>query len=118
MDELAGFFDVQNFSAFIVPALGTRTVRHFFLVAIRTFRQRVPLQRVVGATVAGARFRMSTFRVCHGILFSLWARSTEPSRISLFQLFPDIFEGYPARILFHRRARTLSFVQVLSAMGA
>src|SRR5215510_5059746 len=117
MDELAGFFDVQNFSAFIVPALGTRTVRNFFLVAIRTFRQRVPLQRVVGAAVAGARFRMSTFRVCHEILFSLWARSAEPSRIS-FQLFPDIFESYPARILFHRRARTLSFVQVLSAMGA
>ena len=34
---LAGFLDVQNFTAFVVAALGAGAMRHLALVAIRTF---------------------------------------------------------------------------------
>jgi hypothetical protein len=68
--KLAGFFDVQNFTAFIVAALGTGAMRHLLFVTVWTFRQRVSLQCVVGATGAGALFGMSAFWVWHEILFS------------------------------------------------
>jgi len=38
MQELAGFFDFQNFTPLIIAAFGTGTMRHFALVAVGAFR--------------------------------------------------------------------------------
>jgi len=37
--QLAGFFHVEYFAAFIVPALWASAVRHFLLVAVGAFRK-------------------------------------------------------------------------------
>jgi len=39
MAVLAGFFDFQNFTAFIVAAFRARAVGHFALVAVGAFRK-------------------------------------------------------------------------------
>jgi hypothetical protein len=62
---LAGFLDVQNFTAFVVAALGAGSMRHFALVAVRTFREGMALERVMGAPASGTRFRVSTFWIGH-----------------------------------------------------
>jgi hypothetical protein len=36
--DLAGFFHVEYFAAFIVPALGAGAMRHFLFVAVGAFR--------------------------------------------------------------------------------
>jgi hypothetical protein len=46
--QLAGFFDVQDFASFIVSALGTGAMRHFFLVAVGALGQGMAFECVVG----------------------------------------------------------------------
>ena len=72
--RLAGFFDVQNFTALIVTALGAGAMRHLALVAVGALGERVAFQCVVRATSAGARFGVSPFWIWHdssGFLFNL-----------------------------------------------
>jgi hypothetical protein len=47
--ELAGFFDVEDFAALIVAALGAGAMRHLFFVTVGTFGKAGALQEVVGA---------------------------------------------------------------------
>ena len=69
--RLAGFFDVQNFAALVVSALGAGAVRHLALVTIGALGERVALESVVCAADAGASFRVSPFWIRHSIpLFS------------------------------------------------
>ncbi len=63
--KLAGFFDVQNFTALVVAALGAGAMRHLLLMAIGALRERVSLQGVVRTSGTGARLGMSAFRVWH-----------------------------------------------------
>jgi hypothetical protein len=49
MQELAGFFDVENFASFVVTALRASTVRHLLLVTVWALGKAVALQCVVGA---------------------------------------------------------------------
>jgi hypothetical protein len=37
VEKLAGFFDVHNFTAFVIAAFRTSTMRHLALVAIGAF---------------------------------------------------------------------------------
>jgi|SRR5271155_5432646 len=62
---LAGFLDVQNFAAFVVAALGAGTMRHLALVAIRTFREGMALERIMSTPASGAGFRVSPFWIWH-----------------------------------------------------
>jgi len=62
---LAGFLDVQNFATFVVTALRASPMRHLALVAIWTFRERMALERIVGAPAAGSRFGVPSFWIWH-----------------------------------------------------
>src|SRR5580698_2258556 len=62
---LAGFLDVQNFAAFVVAAFGASPMRHFALVAIRTFRERMAFERIMSAPATCACFRVSPFWIWH-----------------------------------------------------
>jgi hypothetical protein len=62
---LACLFDVQNFAALVVAALGTGAVRHLALVAVGALGKRVAFQCIMGATSACARFGVSPFRIWH-----------------------------------------------------
>lgn len=63
--DLAGFFDVQNFTALIVPTLRASAMGHLAFVTVRTLGERVGFQSIMGATGAGARFGVSPFRIRH-----------------------------------------------------
>jgi len=71
---LAGFLDFQNFAAFVVAALGASPMRHLALVAIRTFRECMTLERIMGAPASGARFGVSPFWIWHLDSFGLMWR--------------------------------------------
>jgi len=66
---LAGFFDVENFAAFIVSALGAGAMRHLLLVAVRALRKAVALESVVGAPGGSALLGVSSFWIRHGSKF-------------------------------------------------
>ena len=70
--RLAGFFDVQDFTALIVTALGAGAVRHLALVTVGALGERVAFQCIVGTTSAGARFGVSPFRIWHDSSGFLW----------------------------------------------
>ena len=54
--RLAGFFDVQDFTAFVVSALGTGAVRHLPLVAVGALGERMGFECVMSASDAGTPF--------------------------------------------------------------
>src|SRR5216684_1965662 len=58
-------FDFYDFASLIVTAFRADAVRHFFLMAVRTLRERVCGQEIVRATLGGARFGMTPFRIRH-----------------------------------------------------
>src|ERR1700674_3591267 len=62
---LAGFLDIQNLTAFVIAALGAGTMWHLALVAVRTFRECMALEGVMGAPASGACFRVSPFWIWH-----------------------------------------------------
>ena len=62
---LLGLFDFENFLALVVATLGAGTVRHFALVTIRTLRERVSREMIMGAPEGRAPFGVSPFRICH-----------------------------------------------------
>ena len=51
--NLAGFFDFQNFAAFVVAALGAGTVGQLAFMAVRALGKRFRFQSIMGA--AGGR---------------------------------------------------------------
>jgi hypothetical protein len=44
VEKLAGFLDVHNFTAFVIAAFWTGTMRHLALVAIGAFREGMALE--------------------------------------------------------------------------
>jgi hypothetical protein len=64
--ELAGFFDVEDFASFVIPALGAGTVRHLFLMAVGAFGKAVGFQGVVSPPGGGALLGVSPFWIRHG----------------------------------------------------
>jgi hypothetical protein len=54
--RLAGFFNVQNFAAFVVSALGASAVRHLALMTVGALGERVAFQCIMRAPDAGAPF--------------------------------------------------------------
>jgi hypothetical protein len=69
--ELAGFFDVENFAAFIVTALGAGAVRHLLLVAVGALGKGMAFQSVVSPAGRGALLGVSSFWIRHVIEFLL-----------------------------------------------
>src|ERR1700690_534853 len=82
---LAGFLNVQNFAAFVIAALGAGTVRHLALVAVRTFRECMAFERVMGAPASGACFGVSPFWIWH--LDSFQCRRERPRSCSPGSIF-------------------------------
>lgn len=70
-EQLGLLFDLYNFASLVSAALRTGAVRHFLFVAVGTLRQRVPGERVMGATRGGALLGMSAFRIRHDDSFSV-----------------------------------------------
>src|SRR5579864_4756241 len=68
--NLAGLLGVEDLAAFVVSAFGTDAVRHLLFVAVRTFRQRVRSEKVVGATASGSSFGVPSFWIRHGLILS------------------------------------------------
>ena len=65
--KLAGFLHFHNFAAFVVAALDASAMRHLLLVAVRTLRERMALERIVRPPGRGPLLRMSSFRIRHGL---------------------------------------------------
>jgi hypothetical protein len=68
---LAGFFNVENFTAFVVSALGAGAMRHLLLVTVRAFGKAMAFESVVGAPCRGALLGVSSFWIRHGSKFLL-----------------------------------------------
>jgi len=81
VQELAGFFDVENFASFIVTALGTGAMRHFLFVTVGALGKAVAFERVVSPPGRGAFLRMASFWIRH-VLNSFEAFSSQPSALS------------------------------------
>jgi len=110
--RLAGFFDVQNFTALVVSALGTGAVRHLALVTVGALGERVALECVVSASDAGSPFRVSPFWIWHSIPLYFNLQSCG----SVIQFAANIFERRPARIFHRFLAIALFNIQVLAAV--
>src|ERR1700694_6348142 len=87
---LTGFLDFQNFAAFVVAALRACPMRHLALVAVRTFREYVAFQRIVGAPASGACFRVSPFWIWHLDSFVINVGASVPARASREDQFPNL----------------------------
>jgi hypothetical protein len=121
---LAGFLDVQNFPPFVVATLGASPMRHLALVAVRTFRKCMALERIMSAPISGACFRVSPFWIWHLGSFCLWAQASTLVRFpqirmkSVFQLAAQILQRRPTGIFHRFSARTLLQVQIRPAVRA
>src|SRR5947209_19810885 len=59
--------DCNHFAAFVVAALRTNAVRHLGLMTLRTGRERLLIEEVVGAARARASSGMAPFWIRHGV---------------------------------------------------
>ena len=83
--KLGLLFDLKNFAALVVAALGAGAVRQFLLVAVGTLGEREPGERVMGAASGGALLGVSAFWIRHDDSFGssqLQAPSSQGNRFS------------------------------------
>src|SRR5882724_1378377 len=69
VEKLAGFLDVHNFTAFVIAAFWTGTMRHLALVTIWTFGEGMAFEGIMSAPASSARLRVSPFWIWHTIPF-------------------------------------------------
>ena len=65
--NLSRFLHQHDFPAAIITAVGTGLVRHFLLVAVGAFRQRLLIQEVMSSPAVPPCLGMSSFGVWHKI---------------------------------------------------
>jgi hypothetical protein len=68
-------FGVNHFTALVITAGAAHLVGQLLFVAVRTLRERQPMQMIVRAPVARAPLRMTSFRIRH--YNSSWQAATK-----------------------------------------
>jgi hypothetical protein len=68
-------FGVNHFTALVITAGAAHLVGQLLFVAVRTLRERQPMQMIVRAPVARTPLRMTSFRIRH--YNSSWQAATK-----------------------------------------
>jgi len=123
MGGLTGLFDLNNFTALVVAALGAGAVRELGFVTVGALADGGCGEVIVSATESRALLGMSPFRICHDRLpFNFRAATKKPrTQIrpkALLQFAFQVAKRGPAWIRLALVTTAKLFVAVGSTLGA
>jgi hypothetical protein len=124
MQGLAGLFDLDDFPAFVMTALGAGAMRKFGLMTVGALGKRSRSEVIVSATEGRALLGVSPFGICHIQLpfkkfdAAAWAAEIKVRPRALLQLISQLAKCGPARIWRSLSAIAKLLIAIRTADGA